>query len=82
MLLYAEVYVDINTLMYIATQLLQNTDLFETGGDESGSEGECSNVRPPPLLPSSPPQAKGRRKKTSREPNKEKKVSLVEMEGK
>lgn len=81
MLLHAGIYVG-PAYAFIAMQLLRNTDLFETGGDESDSEGECSNVRPPPVLPSSPPQAKGRRKKASREPHKEKKVSLVEMEDK
>ena len=62
-------------------QLLQNTDLFDTGGDDSDSEGECSKLGPPSLLPVSPPPPTTQRKRKkggAREPRreKEKKVSV------
>ena len=65
-------------LCYATLQLLQNTDLFVTGGDDSESEGECTKLGPPSAsLP--PPATRKERKKKSKvteRPQKEKKVCV------
>ena len=60
-------------------QLLENTDLFDTGGDESENEGDSAPPKISSFLSSPPPRARVRRKKNGAKENNKKVTDVCGM---